>query len=170
MEDGDSPDRPNGSHSDDHGGNTRLDSLKKQLAVENKVKQGAENMLAMYTNLKSKDKSKLIAEAQQMLEDAKTKMEIIRMAILREQQAAAAAPLEEERTHPGSKKPNAAGIGLLPIELRVEEVRHHIDIETRVIDGARTLIKFLQKSGQKEKGLLEVRDMESWFMLMCSIW
>lgn len=113
-------------------------------------------MLAMYTNLKSKDKTKLIAEAQQMLEDAKTKTEIIRMAILREQQAAAATPVEDTKTNSGSKKQHNASVGLLPIELRVEEVRHHIDIETRVIDGARTLIKFLQKSGQEKKGLQEV--------------
>lgn len=157
MEDGNSPERANGSANDDLQ-NTKLLSLQKQLAVENKVKQGAENMLAMYTNLKSKDKTKLIAEAQQMLEDAKTKMEIIRMAILREQQAA---PLTEEGSRNQSKggfrkQSNTSALGLSPIELRVEEVRHHIDIESRVIQGARNMIKFLQKSGQEKKGLLEV--------------
>lgn len=42
------------------------------------VKQGAENMISMYSSGTFRDK-KLLAEAQQMLNDAKTKMEIIRM-------------------------------------------------------------------------------------------
>ncbi|KAK3753817.1 hypothetical protein QZH41_018468 [Actinostola sp. cb2023] len=151
LQDGNSPERANGSSNDDLQINTKLASLKKQLAVENKVKQGAENMLAMYPNLKTKDKSKLIAEAQQMLEDAKTKMEIIRMAILREQHSA---PAEDNASRTKIKQCNT-GVELLPIELRVEEVRHHIDIESRVIEGARNMIKFLQKSGQEKKGLQE---------------
>jgi protein kinase N len=130
------------------------------LAVENKVKQGAENMLALYANHKTKEKSKLVAEAQQMLEDAKTKMEIIRMAMLREQQASSTIITEDgSRNQIGGglrKQSSTAAVGLLPIELRVEEVRHHIDIESRVIQGARNMIKFLQKSGQEKKGLLEV--------------
>lgn len=42
-------------------------------------------MIAMYKGHSSRDK-KLLAEAQQMLSDAKTKMEIIRMQILKAQQ------------------------------------------------------------------------------------
>ena len=49
------------------------------------VKQGAENMIHMYSGGSSRDK-KLLAEAQQMLSDAKTKIEIIRMQILKAQQ------------------------------------------------------------------------------------
>ena len=48
------------------------------------VKQGAENMIDMYSSGPSKDK-KLYAEAQQMLQDAKRKVEFIRMQILRAQ-------------------------------------------------------------------------------------
>lgn len=46
------------------------------------VKQGAENMINMYSSGNFRDK-KMLAEAQQMLSDAKTKMEIIRMQILK---------------------------------------------------------------------------------------
>jgi protein kinase N len=46
------------------------------------VKQGAENMIAMYSSGNSRDK-KMLAEAQQMLMDAKTKIEIIRMQMLK---------------------------------------------------------------------------------------
>lgn len=45
-----------------------------------KVKQGAENLILMYTT--SRDK-KLLSDAQQMLADSKTKIEIIRMQILK---------------------------------------------------------------------------------------
>ncbi|KAJ7400963.1 hypothetical protein BTVI_100285 [Pitangus sulphuratus] len=61
--------------------NNRLMALKKQLDIELKVKQGAENMIQMYSNGSSKDR-KLLATAQQMLQDSKTKVEVIRMQIL----------------------------------------------------------------------------------------
>lgn len=51
------------------------------------VKQGAENMLEMYSNVATKDK-KLQAEARQMLADAKDKIEYIKMQMLRLQQKA----------------------------------------------------------------------------------
>lgn len=44
------------------------------------VKNGAENMIQMYSSGSSKDK-KLSAEAQQMLADSKAKIEYIRMMI-----------------------------------------------------------------------------------------
>lgn len=53
------------------------------------MKQGAENMIAMYSTGSSRDK-KLLAEAQQMLGDAKTKIEIIRMQMLKASQDSAA--------------------------------------------------------------------------------
>ena len=153
-----SPDRTDGEQNESDGSN-KIESLKKQIAVEMKVKQGAENMLAMYNAAGSKKKdSKLIAEAQQMLEDSKTKIEIIRMALLREQQQGMPSG-RDDRVLSGSAsgKENAApGLGLSPLELRIEDVRHHIEIESRVIQGAKNMIKFLQKSGHDKKGLVEV--------------
>lgn len=46
------------------------------------MKQGAENLISMYSSGSSKDR-KLLADAQQMLADSKTKIEIIRMQILK---------------------------------------------------------------------------------------
>lgn len=46
------------------------------------MKQGAENMIAMYSSGTFRDK-KMLAEAQQMLLDAKTKIEIIRMQMIK---------------------------------------------------------------------------------------
>ncbi|CAB1317772.1 unnamed protein product, partial [Coregonus sp. 'balchen'] len=65
---------------------SRLAALKKQNDIELKVKQGAENMIQMYSNGSSKDR-KLLATAQQMLQDSKTKIEFIRMQILKGSQA-----------------------------------------------------------------------------------
>lgn len=151
-----SPDKTDGVHSDP--ASSKIESLKKQIAVEMKVKQGAENMLAMYNASGSKKKdSKLIAEAQQMLEDSKTKIEIIRMALLREQQQGVPSGREDGVLSGAGGKENAApGLGLSHLELRIEDVRHHIEIESRVIQGAKNMIKFLQKSGHDKKGLVEV--------------
>ena len=55
------------------------------LMIWLQVKQGAENMINMYQGGSSRDK-KLLAEAQQMLIDSKTKIDIIRMQILKVQQ------------------------------------------------------------------------------------
>lgn len=62
----------------------RLQSLEKQLNIELKVKQGAENMIQSIGGAKplSKDK-KLLAEAQQMLQDSKVKIEYLKMRILK---------------------------------------------------------------------------------------
>jgi len=50
--------------------------------LSHQVKQGAENLIAMYSSGPSRDR-KLLADAQSMLADSKTKIEIIRMQILK---------------------------------------------------------------------------------------
>lgn len=61
----------------------RLISLEKQLNIELKVKQGAENMIQSISGgYHSRDK-KLLAEAQQMLADSRAKIEFLRMRILK---------------------------------------------------------------------------------------
>jgi hypothetical protein len=59
----------------------QLIHLERQLDIECKVKQGAENMIAKYSAL-SKDK-KLHMEAQQMAIDSKAKIEYLRMKIMK---------------------------------------------------------------------------------------
>lgn len=68
---------------DGHTQDPRLVSLEKQLMIEQKVKQGAENMIQSITvGPHSRDK-KLLAEAQQMLQDSKHKIDYLRMRILK---------------------------------------------------------------------------------------
>ncbi|XP_070177306.1 serine/threonine-protein kinase N2-like isoform X1 [Littorina saxatilis] len=102
-------------------------------------------MIAMYSTGSSRDK-KLLAEAQQMLADAKTKIEIIRMQMLK---------VGQDGSTPGTGvQPGTECEMLSPIELRIEELRHHLKIETAVADGAKNVIRTMQNSKSEDKKLL----------------
>uniref|UniRef100_A0A8C2ZVP6 protein kinase C n=1 Tax=Cyclopterus lumpus TaxID=8103 RepID=A0A8C2ZVP6_CYCLU len=111
----------------------RLAALKRQNDIELKVKQGAENMILMYSNGPSKDR-KMLATAQQMLQDSKTKIEFIRMQILKASQASEL------------NKPIIS-----PLDLRVEELCHHAKIESAVAEGAKNVMKLLGSGKVTEK-------------------
>lgn len=72
---------------DDHPNDQLLTSLEKQLSIETKVKNGAENMIQSITSGRhGRDKKQLLAEAQQMLADAKAKIEFLKLRILKVRQ------------------------------------------------------------------------------------
>ena len=56
--------------------------LEKQLDIECKVKQGADNMIAEYSSSHGRDK-KLLMEAQLMSADSKAKIEYLRMRLMK---------------------------------------------------------------------------------------
>ncbi|GCC34540.1 hypothetical protein chiPu_0013015 [Chiloscyllium punctatum] len=121
---------------------SRITALKRQLNIEMKVKQGAENMIQMYSNGPSKDR-KMLAAAQQMLQASKIKIDIIRMQILKINHAV------------GPSEDNGDSIGIIsPLELRIEELRHHLWVESAIAEGAKNAVKLLEGRRIQDKKVL----------------
>ncbi|XP_045627133.1 serine/threonine-protein kinase N3 isoform X2 [Ursus americanus] len=113
-----------------------LEALQRQLHVELKVKQGAENMTHTYAHGTPKER-KLLVAAQQMLRDSQLKVALLRMKI---------SSLEAS----GSPEPGP--------EPLAEELRHRLRIEAAVAEGAKNVVKLLGgQRTQDRKALAEAQ-------------
>ncbi|XP_051893432.1 serine/threonine-protein kinase N2-like [Pristis pectinata] len=121
---------------------SRIAALKRQLNIEMKVKQGAENMIQMYSNGSSKDR-KMLAAAQQMLQDSKIKIDIIRMQIIKVTRTIGTP--EDASETPGA---------ISSLELRIEELRHHLRVESAIADGAKNAVKLLDGRKDQDRRML----------------
>ncbi|XP_068147952.1 serine/threonine-protein kinase N isoform X8 [Drosophila tropicalis] len=121
-----------------------LASLEKQLQIEMKVKTGAENMIH---SLGIGCDKKLLAEAHQMLADSKTKIEFLRLRIIKvKQNREQADRLKASRQlHMDDQQPQSLETSL---EERIEELRHRLRIEAAVVDGAKNVIRTLQTANR----------------------
>ncbi len=115
-----------------------LESLEKQLAIEQCVKTGAESMIKAYSGRKGKNDRKLLLDAQQVLSDSRTKIEVLRMNIIK---LKAVVNSSSSETEGSNAKPGAMGPMSQTPQTRIEMLRYRIDVETRLMQGARSIIK-----------------------------
>uniref|UniRef100_UPI0037E87A1A serine/threonine-protein kinase N2 n=1 Tax=Semicossyphus pulcher TaxID=241346 RepID=UPI0037E87A1A len=122
----------------------RVRTLKKQLTMETKVKQGAENMIQTYSNSSVKDR-KMVSTAQQMLQDSRTKIELLRMQIIKVSQS-------RDGEREGSQgQPDET---ITSLELRVAELMHHMKIESAVAEGAKNVVRQLSVRKIQDRRIL----------------
>ncbi|XP_050515217.1 serine/threonine-protein kinase N isoform X8 [Diabrotica virgifera virgifera] len=135
---------------------SRIENLEKQLNIELKVKQGAENMIQSITG---RDK-KLLLEAQQMLQDSKKKIEYLKMKITKLKH-------DIDSKSRGSIQDLTDNGDLSHGELdpllddRIEDLKHRLRVEAAVVEGAKNVIKLLQnnnKDKSEKKALIEAQE------------
>ena len=150
-----------GGHEQVSANDKLLLSLEKQLNIEMKVKNGAENMIhSLQSGHYGRDK-KLLQEAQQMLTDSKAKIEFLRLRILKvKQNKEHAQKLSQQNASANANENGSIASGLVPqrleisLEERIEELRHRLRIEAAVVDGAKNVIRILQNRKVPDKKAL----------------
>ncbi|VVC89054.1 serine/threonine-protein kinase N-like [Leptidea sinapis] len=118
----------------------KLASLEKQLNIEQKVKQGAENMIqSISASNQSRDK-KLLAEAHQMLADSKDKIEYLKLRISK-----LTKQLKGDSAGANGDGRTTDITGVDPIlDERIAELRNRLRIEAAVVEGSKNAIRLLQ--------------------------
>ncbi|CAH2106235.1 unnamed protein product [Euphydryas editha] len=133
----------------------KLASLEKQLNIELKVKQGAENMIQIISSSNQSRDKKLLAEAHQMLADSKDKIEYLKLRIskLSKQQKG-----DNAGANGDGRATDISGVDSL-LDERIAEIRNRLRIEAAVVEGSKNAIRLLQsdKKVTDKKALQEAQ-------------
>ena len=119
--------------------------MEKQLAVEQRVKEGAESMIRTITKARTKQDRALLSKAQQMLDDSRTKVEVLKMRILKLKS-------ESATSSAGDTDEKKKSLANTP-EGRIMLLRYRVDVETRLLQGARSIIKAQSEKKADRKNL-----------------
>lgn len=126
--------------------------LEKQLNIELKVKQGAENMIQSISSSNQSRDKKLLAEAHQMLADSKDKIEFLKLRISK------LTKLQNAGANGDGRTTDTSGVDPL-LDDRIAELRYRLRIEAAVVDGSKNAIRLLQsdKKVPEKKALQEAQ-------------
>ncbi|XP_031225496.1 serine/threonine-protein kinase N3 isoform X3 [Mastomys coucha] len=136
-----------------------LEALHRQLQVELKVKQGAENMIHTCASGTPKER-KLLAAAQQMLKDSQLKVALLRMKISSLEASGSPEPGEASQGREGGTLWPRLKAHLHPAgpDLLAEELQHRLRVEAAVAAGAKNVVKLLGgQRMQDRKALAEAQ-------------
>ena len=98
-------------------------------------------MLSQFSGTKDK---KLLVEAEELLQDSKAKMEYLRMRILKTKQQVQGGDLDKNSDKSVENL-------ITPVEERIEELRHHLRIESACLEGAKNVLKILNASKSQDR-------------------
>ncbi|CAF1634503.1 unnamed protein product, partial [Adineta ricciae] len=122
--------------------------------IELKVKAGAETLLQTYSGQRKESSRKMCDEAQILLKDAKAKVEYIRLEIKRLE-----ADLLSPKSTINAKENNYANDqSLWPSEQSIQQLEHHLTIETTMKKGGENAVKVLKQTGAKKELLAEAHQ------------
>ena len=96
-------------------------------------------MLSQYSGNKDK---RLLVEAEELLQDSKAKMEYLRMKILKTKQQQ-----DGNRNQDGDFGREEVS----PLERRIEDLRHHMKIESAGLEGSKNVLKILTACKSQDK-------------------
>lgn len=130
----------------------RLVSLEKQLNIELKVKQGAENMIQSISGGHQSRDKKLLGEAHQMLQDSKVKIEYLKLRILKLRQGR---QKDGSNEHVAGSNGESRDGGESSLDERISELRNRLRIETAVVEGSKNAIRLLQSTKAPDKKALQ---------------